>query len=586
MVYFGMPEDAAFIPPIDPDSAPASGLEREYDVVRFAPLPAAIQALVEARLEQRLRLEIPRLEEQITAQLTARLTAQLTAQLEATYDQRVTQGVAQKVLQIIEQNRLARHRQFGASSEAGQRGLFDEAETLAGQPAGDEPGDEPAGRGAGSRAKPKVRGHRRALPPELPRVEVIVEIPEDQRLDASGRPMVRIGEEVSEQLDIIPMKIRVVRTIRPKYAPVRGDGVPVVASLPPSLLPRSNFTAGFAAMLLTVKYVDGLPLARMTKVLARHGVDVPRQSLARVAIQTAGALQPIANLMRDALLDSPILHMDETPVQVLREPGKSPTSRSYMWVQAGGTPGKRVVMFDYAPSRAGAVPTGLLEGWHGYLMTDDYAGYDAAVAQHGITHLACMAHARRKFVEANRASPKGKSRHANEALKFFAKLYRIENRVRHAPQALRYRVRQKLSRQVLNQLHVWLVDMVPKVPPKTQLGQALAYTLNIWQRLTRYIDRGDLPIDNNVCENAIRPFVMGRKAWLFADTPAGAHASALVYSLIETAKANGREPYAWLCYVLERLPLAKTADKFEALLPWNTTDEDLAMNLVAREQAA
>lgn len=528
-------------------------------------LQGVIQALVQAETKRCIQAE--------------------TLRLEAQFDQRVAHQVALKVQQIIEQNRLARHRQFGPSSEAGQGSLFNEVELLASQPepADDTPQDQPADKRKG---QPKPRGHRRALPPELPRVELIIDLPEDQRQAADGTPLVRIGEEVSEQLDIIPMKIRVIRTIRPKYAAAHGKGAPVVACLVPGILPRSNFTAGALAMLLTVKYADGLPLYRFAKVLARHGVDVPRQSLARVAIQAAQALQPIANLMRDALLDSPIIHMDETPVQVLREPGKAPTSKSYMWVQRGGPPGQPVVMFDYDPTRSGGVPTRLLAGWSGYLMTDDYAGYNDVASKEGITRLACMVHARRKFVQASRASPKGKNSHADTALTFFARLYRLEKRVQRAPDRLRYRVRQKLSHQTLNELHAWLVDMRPKVTPKSALGEALAYLQSNWSKLVRYIERGDLPIDNNPCENAIRPFVIGRKNWMFADTPAGAHASALVYSLIETAKACGREPYAWLCYVLERLPLAKTVDDVEALLPWNTHDQDLAMNLVAREEWA
>lgn len=551
-------------------------------------LALQVDAFVHDQVEQQVRQQVERqLDGRIWAQIKPQLDA-YQARLDAQFDSRVASEVAARVQSILEQYRLARHHRFGASSEAGQRSLFNEAELLAGEPAVAEASHDEVS-AAPSRAQGKAchkpRGHRCALPPELPRVEVVIDVPADQRRDATGAPMVRIGEEVSERLDITPMKIRVIRTIRPKYAPATGDAPPVVASLPPSILPHSQFTAGFAAMLLTLKYVDGLPLYRMAKVLARHGVDVPRQSLARTAIQTAQALQPIANLMRDALFEGDVLHMDETRVQVLKEPGRAATTQSYMWVSRGGPPGKPAVMFDYAPSRAGEVATRLLAGFDGYLMTDGYAGYDAAVAAHGLTHLACMAHARRKFVEAKRASPKGKDAHADRALVFFARLYRIEQRVRRAPDALRLRVRQKVSRQTLDALHAWLMDLLPKVAPKTKLGEALAYAVKLWPQLTRYTERGDLPIDNNACENAIRPFVVGRKAWMFSATPAGAHASALVYSLIETARANGRDPYAWLCHVLERLPLARTVDDIEALLPWNVRDQDLAANLVLREES-
>lgn len=513
------------------------------------------------------------------SQLLDSLQIDLSRQIEALIQQRVATEVARKVQQIIEQNRLARHRMFGPSSESGQGQLFNEAEALVGEATDDEPELV----SAPLKRRPRARGHRRALPPELPRVEVVIDLPEEARRDATGSPMVRIGEEISEVLDIVPMKIRVIRTIRPRYAPADGGTAPVVASLVPSILPRSNFSAGFLAMLLVAKYADGLPLYRFGKVLSRHGVEVPRQTLARAVIATAHALQPLHNLMRDALLESPVIHMDETPVQVLKEPGKAATSRSYMWVQRGGPPGKPVVLFDYDPSRSGEVPKRLLRGWRGYLMTDDYAGYDAVASEAGVEHLACMAHARRRFVDARRASPKGRNSRAEQALVFFARLYRIERRVQRAPDALRYRVRQKLSRATLGELRTWLDEQLPQVVPRGKLGEALAYLNNIWSRLVRYIERGDLPIDNNACENAIRPFVVGRKGWLFADQPAGAHASAVIYSLIETAKACGREPYAWLLYALERLPLARTVDAVEALLPWNVHDQDLAMTLSTRE---
>ncbi len=537
-----------------------------------AVLPASLDELQGLVREDRARL---------TGELYEHLRVQIQQRLDAEFERRVAHEVALKVQQIIEQNRLARHRLFGPSSEAAQARLFDEAEAL-----GTGPEEDPEEQAAPARlpGRPRARGHRRALPPELPRVELLIDVPEDKRRDAAGAPMVRIGEEVSEQLDIIPMRIRVIRTIRPRYAPADGGAPPVVAPPAPAVLARSNFSASAIAMVLTAKYADGLPLNRISGVLARHGVAVARQTLARVVIGAARALQPLANLMRDALLAADVICMDETTVQVLREPGRKASSHSYMWVQRGGPPGRTVVLFDYEAGRSGAVPLRLLEGFGGYLMTDDYGGYDAAVARNGMTHLACMAHARRKFVEAARASPRGSSAHTSRALELFGRLYRIEKRVRNAPPELRLRVRDRLSRRALGELHAWLLALHPVVAPRTRLGQAVTYSLNLWPRLMRYIERADLPIDNNACENAIRPFVVGRKAWLFCDTPAGAHASALVYSLVETARANAREPYAWLCHVLERLPLARNADDYEALLPWNVHDSDLAMNLVTAQE--
>ena len=498
-----MSDRAASTSSSNPDSLLSSLMAEGLNPAAANKIELAIQSMIQAQVEQRIQSEL------------ARFVQEEKARQDAQFDQRVAHEVAQKVLEIIEQNRLARHRQFGPSSEAYQGTLFNEAELLADQsPEEDDESscldqveDTPA---VVSRKAPKARGHRVALPAELPRVEVVIDVPEEQRVDARGKPMVCIGQEVSEQLDIIPMKIRVIRTVRPKYAPARGDGLPVIADLPKTLLPRSNLSAGFMAMMLTLKFADGLPLYRTRKVLARSGIDLPPQTLARNCIKAAQALQPLANLLRDTLLEGPIVHMDETPVQVLREPERKATDQSYMWVQQGGLPGKAVVMFDYEQNRSGEHPPRLLEGWRGHLMTDCYSGYNSMSHTPGVTRLACMAHARRKFVEADRANPSRQDSPAKQAIRFFARLYRIEKRVRHAPDEFRYRVRQRLSKRTLDELRVWLDDMRPKVTPKSQLGKALAYLDHGWERLVRYIDRGDLPIDNNPIENAIRPFVVGR----------------------------------------------------------------------------
>ena len=556
-------------------------------------LPITIEAFhvaLQAEREKVLAELRPTLEREITEHVTAQIERTVAAQveahrqaLEASFDQRGAAGVAQKVQEILEQWRLSRHRMFGPSSESHQGELFNEVEALADQAAGTEDEHEGDPAPVQDKARPK-RGHRRALPPELPRVQIEIDVPEEERQCACGTPMVRIGEDVSEQLDIIPMQVRVIRTVRPRYACPKGDQAPVQQPAPAQILPRSNFSAGFLAMMAVVKYVDGLPLARFEKVMARHHVDIPRQSMARAMIKLAQALQPLHNLARDTLLEAPVIYMDETTVQVLKEPGRSPTAKSYMWVQRGGPPGRTVVLFDYEASRSGQVPVRLLEGWQGYLMTDGYEGYAPVARLPGVEHLACAAHARRKFVEAKRSSPNGKSARADYALDLFARLYRIEAKVKDASDAQRFEARQTHSLPILQKLRAWLDETLPLVTPRSKLGEALGYLYKVWPRLIRYTERGDLPIDNNLLEGgAIKPFVIGRKGWLFSDTPAGAHASAVLYSLLQTAKANDREPYAWLRFVLERLPLAKTVDEIEALLPWNTHDQDLAMNLAASE---
>ena len=313
---------------------------------------------------------------------------------------------------LLEQFVLLRHKQFGVSSEQGQGRLFDEAEVLAAETTDTQdiatiPPETPA---SSTAAKPEVkaRGKRAPLPTELPRVDIVHDVPEADRTCPCGTPMVVIGQQVSEQLDIVPMQIRVLRHVRNTYGCPGSIHAPVTAALPPQPLPKSNASPDFLTMLLIVKYIDGLPLARFEYVLDRQGVKVPRQTLARWVIGAAALLQPLHNLMRDTLFDGPFLHMDETVVQVLKEKDKSPTSNSYMWVQAGGPPGKPVVIYDYDPSRSGSVPTRLLQDYKGYLMTDGYDGYNALARTEGIEHLVCWAHVRRKFVEATRVQAKGK----------------------------------------------------------------------------------------------------------------------------------------------------------------------------------
>lgn len=490
------------------------------------------------------------------------------------------------VIRMLEQAILARQRMFGSSSEqmAAQSRLFDEAEVLAqtSAQAQDIAAQVPEAPVAGAEVpsdKPAIkpgRGKRVALATGLPWVDVVHDVPQADRTCACGTPMVEIGQDINEQLDIVPMQVRVLRHIRKRYACPTSQHAPVTAALPTQPLPKSNASVDFLAMLLAVKFVDGLPLARFENVLTRHGAVVPRQTLARWVIGCAGVLQPLHNLMRDILLDGSLIHMDETVVQVLKEKDKSPTSNSYMWVQTGGLPDKPVVLYDYDPSRSARVPTALLEGFAGYLMTDGYDGYNEVGRNDGIERLACWAHVRRRFVEATRVQPKGKRGRADEAVSLIGKLYRIERMHKDATPEARHLARQSDSVPVLAELHAWMLKNAPVVIPKSALGTALAYMGNLWSKLVRYTERGDLPIDNNRCENAIRPFVVGRKAWLFSDTPAGAHASAVIYSLVQTAKANGLELYTWLRRVLRDLPATKSVEAVEALLPWNLRIADLA----------
>jgi transposase len=487
-------------------------------------------------------------------------------------DQEVKEAYETHIVDLKEQIKLLRDRIFGRKSEqtiepnTPQLALFNEPESEP-MPVVDDAEEEEVV------APTKRRGKRKPLSADLPRIEVTHELPEHELTCACGCRKHVIGEETSEQLEIVPMQIRVLKHIRKVYGCRGCETAPVTADKPAQLIEKSMASPSVLAMLLTTKYVDGLPLHRFESVLGRHGVDIPRQTLARWVIQCSEHFQPLLNLMRDRLLESPVIHCDETRVQVLKEPDRDPTSQSWMWVQASGPPDRKVVLFDYTSSRAQEVPLRLLESYRGYVMTDDYAGYNALALQPGVERLACMAHARRKFVEAQKVQPKGKTGRADIALTMINRLYGIERELKDASDEQRFAGRQEKSLPILAQLKSWLEKTHSQVTPQSVLGKAVGYLASNWSRLERYVEAGFLPIDNNPAERAIKPFVIGRKAWLFSDTPKGATASAQIYSLVETAKVNGQEPYTWLRHVLERLPHAQSVADYEALLPWNCSPE-------------
>jgi transposase len=496
----------------------------------------------------------------------------------------------QHIQSIYEQIRLSRQRLFGRSSEAhaGQQSLqFDEVEqaaegsteeqdqALIPATGADASETDAAGQKASSSA-PRARGKRAPIPSQITRVDVTIDVPEDKRVcPCCNKTMVEIGEEISEQLTIIPMKVEAIRFHRKRYGCPTREHAPIIAERPPQVLPKSNASNDLLAMLITAKYVDGLPLARMEYILGRAGAIVPRVTLARWMIQTAEKLKPLEAAMNQVLTQYPALGIDETPVQVLKEKDRSPSTKSYMWVRKGGPPERPVVLYHYAPSRGKEVPVDLLKDWRGYLMCDGYPGYDEVGKRDGVELLACWVHARRGFVDAIKLQPKGKKGRANEMVEKIARLYKVEKEHRLSDAEERHRARQEMSKPILDEIRLWLDENIPRTPPKGALGEAMAYMNKYWPRLIRYCERGDLPIDNNETERAIRPFAIGRRAWLFSDTPAGAEASARLYSMVETAKANGLEPYTWLLKVMRGLPEARKSGNWEHLMPWNLKAEDL-----------
>ena len=487
---------------------------------------------------------------------------------------------------LIEQIRLLRAQLYGRKSEKIRSEYNDATLPLFDMP---EPEELPVEEIEVPAHKRKKRG-RRPLPDDLPRVEVIHDIPEEEKVCACGSKLVRIGEEVSEKLDIIPAKVQVIRNIRPKYACKKCEGStdegPSVRIAPvgPELLPKSIATPGLLAHILTAKFVDHTPFYRQEKQFERMGIDVSRKNMSNWAIKVAAACQPLLNLCREEVLSGYCINIDETVLQVLNEPGRDPKTKSYMWIFRQGDPYRPVLIYEYHPTRSGEVASSFLHGYKGYVQTDGYTGYDFLDLIEDIVHIGCWAHARRKFQDVIKAQGRNhkKTGSADVAMGYIRKLYRLESKARDknlTPDEI-YELRQTESKPILSQFHKWLLKRSGRTPPKGLLGQAIAYCLNQWDRLIGYIKDGRLSMDNNAAENAIRPFVVGRKNWLFSGTPEGAEASALFYSLIETAKANGLEPYSYLRYVFEKLPLAKTLEDYEALLPWNLDAKTLTLAVV------
>ena len=462
---------------------------------------------------------------------------------------------------------------FAAKSEARgseQKDLFfNEAEQLAPTPLPVEvaPGDGvqvPTHR-------PRPKRGRKPLDPALPREVIRHELSAAERIcPHDGSVLQEIGVEASEQLDIVPASVRVIRHERVKYAcPCCRQGVHI-APAAPKLLPKALLTESALAWVIAAKYQDALPLYRQAAILARFGGELSRNTLAGSVVRVGAAVQPMVNLLRDSLLDADLIHGDETELQVLKEPGRAAQRKSYLWVQMSGC-GPPVRLFTYAPSRSAKTALELYEGARGALLSDGYEAYASVAAAQKLVHLGCWAHARRKFVEAEAVLPKQSRTSDHPAVQFIAliaELYVLEASARDAETAERLRLRQTASAPVLAKIEALTLLHLHRVLPQSLLGRALHYLHAQWPKLVRFLDDGHYPIDNNACENAIRPFVIGRKNWLFSDTVAGAQASANLYSLIETAKANGIEPYRYLCALFAALPKASRLEHYEALLPW------------------
>lgn len=478
---------------------------------------------------------------------------------------------------------------FAAKSEVSSQNqkdmFFNEAEVLCAQaqPAAQEEDGE--GEGIDVPAHKRAKRGRKPLDPALPRTVVRHELPESDRVcPHDGSTLKEIGVEASEQLDIIPQQVRVIRHERVKYACPCCDGSLRLASKPAQVIPKGLFSEGLLAWVITSKYCDGLPLYRQAALLGRFGgSDLSRNTMAASVVRVGQAVQPIINLLRDHLLQAPLTYGDETQIQVLKEPGKSAQSKSYMWAQMtqGSGPagtGPPIRLFAYSPSRGTAAAQVLYAGMgaKSALMTDGYAVYDQIAQAHQLVHLACWAHCRRDFNDALQALPKNArtvDQLAAQFMALIAQLYAVEAKARERELGVQELLEQRQlhSVPVLQKIEALLLANIHVVLPGSLLGKALHYLSAQWSKLKLYVTAGEYPIDNNACENSIRPFVIGRKNWLFSDTVAGANASANLYSLMQTCAVNAVDGYQYLRALLVALPKAQTADDYEALLPWTIT---------------
>lgn len=457
-------------------------------------------------------------------------------------------------------------RHFGTSSEKGgpqQLDLFNEAE------ASSEQATEVVEPTTLIASHQRRKNKRVSIPAELPCIEIIHDLADTDKICPHDQtPLKHIGSETHEQLDIIPAQIRVLKHVRYKYAcPCCAQHL-ATARKPKQPIEKSIASPGLLAYIATQKYVDGLPLYRQLAIFKRIGVTLDDASLANWMIRCGALVQPLINLIHEHILDQPSVHMDETVVQVLKEPDKPPQSNSYMWVLLCATQ-KPAVIFHYDPSRSAAVATHLLRDYKGHLMADAYEGYSPACEKNSILRGGCWVHARRKFMEARAVQPKGKTGKADEALALIAKLYRVESIAKGRDAQARFKIRQAESAPIIDKLAAWLKKSLPCVLPESAIGKALRYLHNQWSHMIVFLQDGRYPIDNNPAENAIRPFVIGRKNWMFSTSQCGAQASANLYSLVESAKLNGIEPYAYLRKAFTELPNASSLEDIEKLLPWN-----------------
>ena len=515
----------------------------------------------------------------------ARLEAKL-----ATLEQEQAQVITSLTLQnewLLEQLKLSKKKLFGRSSEQAEQLVMDQLSLTMNEAEAYIFGMNSAGKApvtVKAYERKRQSGNVLDVVPEGTPAEVVEHrLPENERIcSACGSEMVEIGKEVRRSLMMKPAEFWVREDVYYTYAcknceQETGEANIVKAAKEPALLPGSFASAEAVAHIMTQKFVMYSPLYRLQQEFERQGLKLSRQTMANWLLNTSEKwLRPVYDTLCEQLRKESVLHADETTLQVLKESGRSSTSKSYMWLyRTSGCAEHSIVLYEYQEDRKAKHAEEFLDGFSGWLHADGYQGYHKLPER--IRVVGCAAHARRKFDEALTALPKEQQQtsKAAEALCYFAKLFQLEQSFAELKPEERYTKRLEQAKPVLDALLAWANDLIPRTAPKSALGKALHYLKEQWPYLVRYLEDGRLELSNNRAERSIKPFVMGRKGWLFSNTPAGAQASAVIYSLIETAKENGLNPYQYLLWVLRNAPQLSETDEAwaEKLLPASAPEE-------------
>lgn len=506
------------------------------------------------------------------------------------------QTVERKVL-LEEEVRWLKAQYYGRSTQqtdaaeenSDQKMLFNEAEVLAAIEAAEEAHRERTTKVEAHERKRSPDSGRKAIPQHFPRIVIEHDLPADEKLCtkcAVPHPLTCIGGETRECYRFEPPKISVEQHIRLTYVCEERHEAPITAPAPPVILPKSMASASLLAHVIKSKFDLGLPLYRVSQDLTRYRMDVGPGTLG-TWVNTIGGekVVPLINLMHEALLAVAFIHIDETPLQVLRS-DKAVGSDHYIVARAGGPPGRRIILYDYIASRTTAALKQLLVGpdgpYQGKFISDGLERYDEIAAQLKLLHFGCLTHCRTMFFKARKVSQLPSSRTlANAAMEDYIRpVYQVEQQIKALQEQYQQRgetlpletvraLRQEKSKPILEKFKAWVDELLPGTPPNSALGKALGYTSRQWPKLVRHLEHGEIPIDNNYIERQIKHYATGRRAWLFSYDAVGAQASANLYSLVMTCRANEVEPYAYLNYLFEHLPAASTVEQLEALLPWN-----------------